>query len=129
MPDCPCGSAAPYEECCGRYIEKGVNPPTAEALMRSRYSAYVKGLPGYIAKTALEPSSVEEIEKAIKETEFTSLQVVETKRGGVLDKKGIVEFKARYITGTTEGVLHERSAFVKRKGVWFYDEKGSAFIS
>jgi len=58
MSECPCGSAAQYEECCGRYIQKGLNPPTAEALMRSRYSAYVKGVPEYIAKTALEPAPI-----------------------------------------------------------------------
>ncbi len=129
MPECPCGSDSSYEECCGRYIEKGINPPTAEALMRSRYCAYVKGVPEYIAETALEPPPIGEIVKTIEETEFLSLQVVETKRGGALDRKGVVEFKARYITGRTEGVLHERSSFVKKKGVWLYDEKGSLFMS
>ncbi len=129
MPECPCGSAALYEECCGRYIERGLNPPTAEALMRSRYSAYVKGVPEYIAQTALEPPPIREIVKAIEETEFLSLELIETKRGGALDKKGVVEFKARYVTGGAEGVLHERSAFVKKRGVWLYDEEGSLVMS
>lgn len=39
---CPCGSGRPYADCCERFIN-GEVAPTAEALMRSRFSAYVKG--------------------------------------------------------------------------------------
>ncbi|MDR0401008.1 MAG: SEC-C domain-containing protein [Treponema sp.] len=39
MSSCPCLSGLPYEECCGPYISSAENPPTAEALMRSRYTA------------------------------------------------------------------------------------------
>lgn len=41
---CPCRGAAdalPYTACCGRY-HAGQPAPTAEALMRSRYSAFVR---------------------------------------------------------------------------------------
>lgn len=47
---CPCGSGATYKECCRRYHD-GELPPTAEALMRSRYSAYSKGLVQYVVDT------------------------------------------------------------------------------
>lgn len=50
MKDCPCGSGRPYADCCGRY-HGGAAAPTAEALMRSRYSAYVLKLEDYLRTT------------------------------------------------------------------------------
>ena len=44
---CPCGRPLAYAACCGRY-HAGAPAPDAEALMRSRYSAYVKQLPDYL---------------------------------------------------------------------------------
>nr|WP_316226808.1 SEC-C metal-binding domain-containing protein [Bradyrhizobium sp. SZCCHNS3052] len=40
---CPCGSGLPYDRCCGPYLDGDDQPPTAEALMRSRYTAYTRG--------------------------------------------------------------------------------------
>jgi len=39
---CPCSSNKPYAECCEPY-HNGAVEPTAESLMRARFSAYVKG--------------------------------------------------------------------------------------
>ncbi|MEO0565894.1 MAG: YchJ family metal-binding protein, partial [Chloroflexota bacterium] len=39
---CPCGSGRAYKACCRPY-HQGKNPPTPEALMRARYSAYAAG--------------------------------------------------------------------------------------
>jgi len=39
---CPCGSQKTYESCCGNFHSGLALPETAEELMRSRYSAYVK---------------------------------------------------------------------------------------
>lgn len=47
---CPCGSMSSYSKCCKPYHE-GEIPPTPEALMRSRYSAYSKGLVDYVCDT------------------------------------------------------------------------------
>ena len=47
---CPCGSGASLVACCGRW-HAGEAAPTAEALMRSRYSAYVLGLEDYLLAT------------------------------------------------------------------------------
>ena len=47
---CPCGSEKTYEDCCGPWhagFKTGVHAPTPEALMRSRYRAYVLGLIEY----------------------------------------------------------------------------------
>jgi SEC-C motif domain protein len=50
---CPCGGAAGYEACCGRFHAGALHlmAPTAEALMRSRYAAYVFGLDAYLLDT------------------------------------------------------------------------------
>lgn len=37
---CPCGSTKPYADCCARYVDNNEPAPSAEALMRSRYTAY-----------------------------------------------------------------------------------------
>jgi SEC-C motif-containing protein len=50
MSACPCGSGRVLDECCGRY-HAGEAAPDAEALMRSRYSAYVLGLEDYLRAT------------------------------------------------------------------------------
>ncbi|MCU1437526.1 MAG: motif domain protein, partial [Naasia sp.] len=49
-PDCPCGSGQPYAECC-EPLHLGAAAATAEALMRSRYSAFALGLPDYVRST------------------------------------------------------------------------------
>src|SRR6185436_7524086 len=48
---CPCLSGLPYDECCGAFHSGTYLPPTAERLMRSRYAAYVKGIPQYLLRT------------------------------------------------------------------------------
>ena len=50
---CPYGLGMPYEACCGRFISAVSSAPTAEALMRSRYSAYVLGRIDYLKATTL----------------------------------------------------------------------------
>lgn len=47
---CPCGSGKPYEHCCGVY-HRGAPAPTPEALMRSRYTAFVRGDAAYLHRT------------------------------------------------------------------------------
>ena len=48
---CPCGSNRTYDDCCGPYLEGRSDPPTAEALMRSRYTAYARGAIDYLLAT------------------------------------------------------------------------------
>ena len=37
---CYCGNETEYEHCCGPYLSGAAKPDAAEALMRSRYTAY-----------------------------------------------------------------------------------------
>src|SRR5476649_2858132 len=47
---CPCGGAT-LATCCGPYIVGAAIAPTAEALMRSRYSAYTLRHESYLRAT------------------------------------------------------------------------------
>ncbi len=51
MNSCPCGSGSTYENCCQPLINGARQAETAEQLMRSRYSAYVKVETDYILET------------------------------------------------------------------------------
>jgi len=97
---CPCGSAKSYEHCCEPY-HKNFQAPTAEALMRSRYSAFVFGLVDYLFETT-HPSHrtnnlKEEIALTCKALAWTKLEVLNVWQGGVNDKVGKVSFRASFI--------------------------------
>jgi len=117
---CPCGSQKPYDECCGRYIEGGANAPTAEALMRSRFTAYVRGDLDYLVDTDFHEVDVEATKAWMQSARFTKLEILKVIKGKALDKKGRVEFKAHYTEEGEERVHHELSDFEKYKGKWYY---------
>ena len=48
---CPCASGKAFADCCGRYLDGGAAAPTAEALMRSRYTAYTLQREDYLLAT------------------------------------------------------------------------------
>jgi SEC-C motif-containing protein len=107
MSVCPCGSSADYEACCGRY-HAGAPAPTAEALMRSRYTAFAKGLWPYLKQTQVAPFGDDHGLLA-----WFSLTIDEAQHDQV-------EFTARYVDGGREVTLHERSKFEQRDGRWLY---------
>lgn len=122
---CPCGLSRSYEDCCGRYISGAELPPTAEALMRSRYTAFTRGEYAYIGQTFADAAEREAHAKGAedwaKSGTFKRLEVLGTHQGGPRDTKGIVEFVATY---TQDGVgwdHHETSHFEKDvSGRWLY---------
>lgn len=126
MNQCPCGSKAEYDQCCGPYISGMKNPPTAEILMRARYSAYVKGEIDFIESThSLEERdslSVEETRKWSEESEWLGLEIIETEAGGEQDETGVVEFKANFKQEGNTYVHHERSTFKKLDGKWLFKD-------
>lgn len=119
MNQCPCGSGRAYEACCGRY-HRGETPPTAEALMRSRYSAFALGETGYLAATAREPGTEEEIRRSCDALAFLRLEVGETTGGGTEDDTGTVAFTVWFREGGKLGALRERSRFEREQGRWIY---------
>lgn len=120
MDNCPCGSAHTYNQCCRPYHD-GKIAPTAETLMRSRYSAYVLCNGAYLHRSW--HSSTRPNKKSLlqlPQTDWLGLEIVRTERGGKQDSDGTVEFIARYREGEQTGTLHETSRFVKEGGKWFY---------
>ena len=127
---CPCGSGVVEAACCGNFLD-GVPAPTALALMRSRYTAYVRGAIDYLIETH-DPSTRGTVDRRAitdwsRQTEWLGLEIVDTVRGGEDDDEGIVEFIARGITSGKPFAQRERSRFRKVDGLWYYvDGKISA---
>ena len=118
---CPCGSGQSYPACCGPYLDHGQPPATAEALMRSRYSAYVLGREGYLLRTWHESTRPGTLDLRDAGTvRWLGLKIVRTEAGGPDDGRGVVEFVARYKIGGKAHGLHETSRFVREGGQWFY---------
>lgn len=119
--DCWCGRPVPAAECCGRYLDGDVPAPTAEALMRSRYSAYVLRAEPYLLATwhvSTRPVSLDLA--ADVATKWLGLEIKRTEAGGEQDERGIVEFVARYKVGGRAHRLNEISRFVREDGRWYY---------
>ena len=91
-------------------------PPTAEALMRSRYSAFVERNWVYLDRTQAHQDSG----KPTPDIDWHGLEVLATAAGGVEDNEGTVEFVARYSHQGRSAALHEISRFRKEDGRWIY---------
>jgi SEC-C motif-containing protein len=113
---CPCGGPA-FETCCGRFIDKGEIPETAEQLMRSRYSAYVLRCEPYLKATWHASTRPGE---AVAQDDGTKWLGLEVKKHIPAGDEATVEFVARYKTGGRAHRLHEVSRFVREDGRWFY---------
>ena len=116
---CVCGSPAAYSACCGPLHRRSLPAPTAERLMRSRYSAFVKQLDAYLAYS-WDPSTAPTEVSFRDGQEWTGLEIVDTELGGPDDATGIVEFVASYRIGGRDRALRERSRFVRHEGRWVY---------
>jgi SEC-C motif-containing protein len=115
---CPCGSGRPYAACCGRLHAGAEATPSAEALMRSRYSAYVQKLSEYLLATWHPTTRPSELDLSADDSKWLGLEV---KRHTVLDDShATVEFVARYRIAGRGHRLHELSRFVREDGRWYY---------
>ena len=118
VPACPCGSGRTYAECCGLY-HNGEDAPTAEALMRSRYSAYVLRLEPYLLDTwhaGTRPPSLDLDQDGT--TRWLGLEIRRHERTG--PDSATVEFVARYKMAGRAFRLHEISRFIHEDGRWYY---------
>lgn len=117
--DCPCGSGQTLADCCGRWhagLTQGQHASTPEALMRSRYSAYVLGLIDYLLATWHPSTAPGELE--LQPVKWLGLEVRHAEASG---DAGVVEFVARCRNslGRAER-MHELSRFVREGGRWYY---------
>jgi SEC-C motif-containing protein len=114
---CPCGSSIDEAACCGRYIA-GDPAPTALALMRSRYTAFVRGAIDYLIETH-DPATRRSVDRAAitawsRETTWRGLEIVAT------EGDNVVEFIARGVTRGRPFAQRERSRFRRVDGAWRY---------
>jgi SEC-C motif domain protein len=120
---CTCGSGKSDDACCGPILA-GAPAPTAEALMRSRYSAYVRGEIDYL-EHSLAPEARGDFDRAVAtqasaSTQWLGLTIRSTHDGGPADETGTVEFVVRFSDGGKKGAHHELSRFRREAGRWVY---------
>ena len=115
---CPCESNKKFADCCGRYID-GTAAPTAETLMRSRYTAYTLSREDYLLTTWHPSTRPDALDLAGEVgTKWLGLEV---KRHEQQDADhACVEFVVRYKVNGRAHRLHEVSRFMREDGRWFY---------
>ena len=116
---CPCLSGHLYGECCGPVHRGERAAPTAEALMRARYSAFAGGDTRFL-RASWHPSTRPGSLDLDDELRWVRLDVLRTEAGGPFDDSGVVEFVAHRRGPGGRGSLHERSRFVREGGRWLY---------
>lgn len=116
---CPCGLAGSYAECCGRFHDGGLAAPTAELLMRSRFSAFAVGDTAYLLRT-WHPDTRPRRLTLDASQEWTRLEILTRTGGGLLQTEGTVEFRAHYRHRGRDGFLEENSRFRRDDGHWVY---------
>jgi SEC-C motif-containing protein len=109
--------------CCEPIIA-GTPAPTAEALMRSRYTAYVKHAVDHLGRSLSAEQrkdyAPEEARRWSEKSEWLGLKILRTEKGGPADTEGLVEFSARYRTEGNEHEHVETALFTREAGEWVY---------
>ena len=132
MSNCPCRvldtKKLSFDECCAPFLKGSKKAPTAESMMRSRYTAYVEKNIDYIDVTQInekhEVFNKEEALKWAESSEWMGLEIKSTRKGDLNDDTGVVEFVAHYKdkASGTELHHHETSLFQKQNGDWKFKE-------
>ncbi len=112
---CPCGSNVPYNNCC-EPLHQGTPAGSAQALMRSRFSAFALQLSDYL-KTSWHPETRPEQLTLEPGTLWKRLEILSASNDS---KQGSVHFKAYYQENKQWHLLEETSQFLFENGHWFY---------
>ena len=118
---CPCGTPLPMSECCGPLLEGRIGAPTAERLMRSRYTAFTVLDAEYLLRTwhpDTRPSTLDLDDRR----RWAGLEILGTTGGGMLHTTGTVEFVAHFRDAGARhpGSQRENSTFSRVDGAWVY---------
>ncbi len=118
FPDpCPCGLPRSYADCCGR-LHAGEPAVDAEALMRSRYSAYARGLEAYLLATwhaTTRPATLNLADG--QQPRWIGLEV---KASATAGDEASVDFVALCRIGGRARRMAEHSRFRREQGRWYY---------
>ena len=122
---CPCHSKKKYKKCC-KIFHEGINPKTAEQLMRSRFCAYSLNNTEYIIKTTHQNNQdysldintwKNDISSFCENTDFTKLEILEVIQG---EDESYVTFKAILKQDNLDSSFTEKSRFLKVENKWLY---------
>ncbi len=116
---CPCRSGERFGACCAPRLDGSSPAPTAETLMRSRFTAFAVGDTEYLLRTWHPRTRPRRLELDPQQR-WMFLEILDTERGGPFDEVGQVEFRAHYRFPKTRGTLHERSRFTRVDRHWLY---------
>ena len=126
MSNCPCESGNDYSKCCEPFHKGADQAATAEQLMRSRYSAFVKGEVDYIYDSHNPDTRGEvnkdEIRTWSENSEWQGLDILDVQKGGAEDEVGRVEFVAHYAVDDEDLDHQEVADFVKKDGRWYFHD-------
>ncbi len=121
---CACGSGLSYIACCQPIHNSHAAATTAEALMRSRYTAFTKAMGDYLIatqhKSTRKPKEKSEIVSWARSVNWIRLEVLSSNKGTENDTEGTVSFAAYFYEAGQVQVIRENSYFQKEKGCWFY---------
>ena len=115
---CPCGSRQSFATCCAPFLAGDAIAPSAQALMRSRYSAYTLLNEDYLLSSwhsSTRPAHLNLAREA--PSKWLSLEIKHQQQTG---EHAEVEFIARYKVNGRAYRLHEISRFVRENDHWFY---------
>ncbi len=124
MTDCPCCSERAYDNCCGPIVEGQQSAPTAEALMRARYTAYAKQKIGFIRDSMLKSTQDQFDEAATTKwsakSTWLGLEINSVEGDDDTSSEATVDFTARYERGGETEDHHEVAQFKRDKGQWYF---------
>ena len=118
MSGCYCGNNVSFQNCCEPYIKGIKNAPTAETLMRSRYSAFATGAADYLVNTThiskIRFHNKKDILAWSQANKWLKLEVLAS-------TENTVTFKAYYLDENLKAQVHyEHSTFKLENEKWFY---------
>lgn len=118
MPNCYCGNTVSFQDCCEPYIKGIKNAPTAETLMRSRYSAFATGAADYLVNTThISKRKYHNKRDILAWSQANKWLKVEV----LASTETTVTFKAYYLDENLKAQVHyEHSTFKLENGKWFY---------
>ena len=124
MGSCPCGSGLEFEQCCRPVLAGDRKAPTAEALMRARYTAFVRADVAFLTQS-LHPAHRHDHDEAAtrrwaERSQWLGLEIVDTIGGQSSDDEGEVEFIATFKERGAVRRHHERSRFLREAGAWYF---------
>lgn len=122
---CPCKSGETFGSCC-QPILRGTAAPTAEKLMRSRFTAFALGDVAYVYAT-LHPEHADRalpreaflsaLKRDISGVRFLDLAILSASEDG---DRATVTFAAKIMKSAVDRSFNERSEFERTDGGWRY---------